>query len=310
MSSIRRKFDREFKIETVRLITQKNRKVSDIARDLDIHENVLHKWKQQYQEDSLHALPGKEAIWSPRKKENEKLVADIIELCTRNRQVYGRPRITKELNAPGISCGKNRIARLMSVNGIQAKTKRRYKVTTHSHHRRPTIPNLLKGCSIDTANTAWVSDITYIRTCEGWLYLAAILDVFSRSVVGWSMDERLTDDLVIHAFTSAVGRRKPGASLIFHSDRGSQYASHLFRNHLAQYGISQSMSAPGNCYDNAMAESFFATLKTELGHSYASRSIARQSIFEYIEVFYNRIRRHSALNYISLLEYERNHMVA
>jgi putative transposase len=271
-------------------------RVKKMCRIFTISRSGYYGWKKQ--------------TISTRKKENEKLIDHITTVYRINRQTYGSPRITKELNAQGISCGKNRIARLMSVNGIQAKTKRRYKVTTHSHHRRPTVPNLLKGCSIDTPNTAWVSDITYIRTYEGWLYLAAILDVFSRSVVGWSMGERLTDDLVIRAFTSAVGRRKPGASLIFHSDRGSQYASHLFRNHLAHYGISQSMSAPGNCYDNAMAESFFATLKTELGHSYASRSIARQSIFEYIEVFYNRIRRHSALNYVSPLEYERNHMVA
>jgi transposase InsO family protein len=247
---------------------------------------------------------------STRKKENQKLVDHINQVYRSNRQAYGSPRITKELNAQGISCGKNRIARLMSVNGIRAKTKRQYKITTRSRHRRPTVPNLLKGCSIDTPNTAWVSDITYIRTHEGWLYLAVILDVFSRSIVGWSMGERLKDDLVIRAFLSAMGRRKPGASLIFHSDRGSQYASYRFRDLLTQYSITQSMSATGNCYNNAIAESFFATLKTELGHSYASQSIARQSIFEYIEVFYNRIRRHSALNYVSPLEYEKNHMVA
>lgn len=271
-------------------------RVKKMCRIFTISRSGYYGWKQR--------------TGSSRKKENEKLIDHITTVYRINRQTYGSPRIAKELNSLGISCGKNRIARLMRVHGIRAKTKRRYKVTTHSHHRRPTVPNLLKGYPINKPNAAWVSDITYIRTYEGWLYLAVILDVFSRSIVGWSMGERLKDDLVIRAFLSAMGRRNPGASLIFHSDRGSQYASYRFRDLLAQHGIIQSMSAPGNCYDNAMAESFFATLKTELGQHYESRSIARQSIFEYIEVFYNRIRRHSALNYVSPLEYERNHMVA
>jgi len=227
-----------------------------------------------------------------------------------NRQVSGSPRITKKLQSQGVSCEKNRIARLTSINSIWAKTKRRYKVTTHSRHQRSTVPHLLKGHCIDKPNAAWVSDIIYIRTHEGWLYLAAILDIFSRSIVGWSMGYRLTDGLIIRAFLKAMRRKNPGASLIFHSDRGSQYLSHRFRNLLATYGIAQSMSNTGNCYDHAVAESFFATLKTELDHHYESRSIARQSIFEYIEVFYNRIRRHLALNHVSPLEYERNHMVA
>jgi putative transposase len=247
---------------------------------------------------------------SVREKENEKLMHHIREAYTLGRKAYGSPRITKELKTQGIACGKNRIARLMRINGIRAKMKRRYKVTTHSRHTRPIVPNLLTGRTIDTPDTAWVSDITYIRTYEGWLYLAVVLDIFSRSVVGWSMSERLTDDLTVNALMQALLKRNPASDLIFHSDRGSQYASMRFRQTLSRYGILQSMSGKGNCYDNAYAETFFGTLKTELGHRYESRSVARQNIFEYIEVFYNRIRRHSALNYVSPLEYERNHMVA
>jgi len=247
---------------------------------------------------------------STRNKENEQLVDHIKKTYILSRKTYGSPRITAELRSQGMLCGENRIARLMRVNGIIAKIKRRFKITTHSCHKQPIAPNLVKWKKIDAPNTTWVSDITYIRTREGWLYLSVILDLFSRSVVGWSMGERLTDDMVINAFLQAMMRRDPGNALIFHSDRGSQYASHRFRNILFRYRIIQSMSGKGNCYDNAVAESFFGTLKTELGHQYESRSIARQSIFEYIEVFYNRIRRHSALDYLSPLEYERKHMVA
>ncbi len=206
--------------------------------------------------------------------------------------------------------GENRIAKLMRENGIKAKTKRRYKITTHSTHTRPIVPNLLNELRVDAPNTAWVSDITYIKTYEGWLYLCIVLDVFSRSIVGWSMGERITDDLVINAFLKAIMRRNPGNALIFHSDRGSQYASYRFRNLLASYNITQSMSNKGNCYDNTVAESFFSTLKTELGYRYESKSVVRQSIFEYIEVFYNRVRRHSSLDYLYPLKYERKHMLA
>jgi len=196
----------------------------------------------------------------------------------------------------------------MRLNGIVAKTKKRYKVTTRSKHTRPVMPNLLKGRPVDAPNAIWVSDITYIRTSEGWLYLAIILDMFSRYVVGWSMGEKLTDDLVVHAFDKAVMKKNPAPAAIFHSDRGSQYAGDTLRGLLLRHDMTQSMSGKGNCYGNAAAESFFSTLKTELGHSYGSRSTARQEIFEYIEVFYNRVRRHSSLNYMSPLNCEINHM--
>jgi len=250
---------------------------------------------------------------STRQKENEQLLGNIKNVYLLNRQVYGSPRIAAALHAQGIRCGKNRIARLMSRNGIKARTVKRYRITTKSKHRFPVAPNIVdREFTARAADRLWVSDITYIGTREGWLYLAVILDVFSRHVVGWAMSERLYDDLTVDALRQALVRRRPIPGLIFHSDRGSQYASGRFRQWLKSYKIMQSMSGMGNCYDNAMAESFFHTLKTELTQfeHYETRAAARQSIFEYIEMFYNRIRRHSALNYKSPLEYERMAMVA
>lgn len=271
-------------------------RVRKMCRVLGISKSGYHEWKKQKM--------------GTRKKEDELLVAHIIAAHERSRKTYGSPRITAELKAHNIPCSKNRIARLMRINGIVAKTKRRYRVTTQSRHTRPIAPNLLKERSIERSNTVWVSDITYISTREGWLYLAVVLDIFSRSVIGWSMGESLTDDLVVYAFHKAVLKRSPASFLIFHSDRGSQYASRRFRDLLASRGVTQSMSGKGNCYDNAFAESFFGTLKTELGRRHESRFAARQDIFEYIEVFYNRTRRHSSLNYLSPLEYEKEHMLA
>ena len=243
----------------------------------------------------------------PRQLENERLLERIKEAYKIGRRTYGSPRITKELRENGILCGKNRIARLMRLHGIYAKTKRRFRVTTHSHHKLPVAENLLKRqFETDKPNKVWLSDITYIWTQEGWLYLSAILDLYNRQVIGWSMDERLTQDLVLQAFNQAIGRRKPNPGIVFHSDRGSQYAGHAFRDVLDQHHFLQSMSATGNCYDNAVMESFFHTLKTEAVYfeRYRTRAEARQSIFEYIEVFYNRIRRHSSLGYLSPLEFE------
>jgi putative transposase len=271
-------------------------RVKKMCRVLKISRSAYYGWKRR--------------PMSIRKKRNNELMNHIRKAYALGRKTYGSPRITRELKSQGIVCGKNRVARLMRTESIQAKMKRRYKVTTHSRHTRPIVPNLLTGKIVNAPDTVWVSDITYIKTYEGWLYLAVVLDIFSRSVVGWSMSERLTDDLTVRALLQALMRRNPHEGLIFHSDRGSQYASRRFKTILSSYRIIQSMSGKGNCYDNAYAESFFGTLKTELGYRYESRSVARQSIFEYIEVFYNRIRRHSALDYVSPLEYERKHMVA
>jgi transposase InsO family protein len=248
-------------------------------------------------------------IDSNRQKSNENLLVGIRDAYVRGRGTYGSPRVTAELKSKGIPCGKNRIAKLMKSNGIKAKTKRRFKATTKSKHDFLVADNLLnQRFSADEANKVWVSDITFIRTREGWLYLAAILDVFSRQVVGWSIDSKLSHELLADALRKALRNRKPERGVMFHSDRGTQYASYAFRDLMERYGFVQSMSSSGNCYDNALMESFFHTLKTELIYfeKYQTRQEARGSIFEYIELFYNRVRRHSALNYCSPAEYERN----
>ena len=244
---------------------------------------------------------------SRRYKENEKLLMYIKESYRKSRGNYGSPRIFEDLREEGFRCGKNRIARIMRENGIVAKTKRKYKATTNSSHNLPVAPNLLdQNFTASAPNKVWVSDITYIATVEGWLYLAVIIDVFSRQVVGWAMSKRQTADFVIKALNQAIGRRRPSSECIYHSDRGVQYASKNFKHVLKQYGFLQSMSRKGNCYDNAVAESFFHTLKTEhvYFYKYTTRAEARQSIFEYIEMFYNRQRRHSALGYRSPATFE------
>ncbi len=242
-----------------------------------------------------------------RKKENNKILVKVKEFYQRSDRTYGSPRITKDLRADGDMYGENRIARLMRENGIMAKTVRKFKTTTNSKHNLPVAENLLKqDFTAEAPNKVWCSDITYIPTLEGWLYLAVILDVFSRQVVGWAMSKRLTADFVVRALHQAVGRRKPETGCILHSDQGVQYACMDFVSVLKQYGFLQSMSRRGNCYDNALAESFFKTLKTEQVYHcrYETRNEARQSIFKYIEMFYNRQRRHSALGYLSPVAFE------
>ena len=244
---------------------------------------------------------------SKRQKENEKILMEIKESHKNSHRVYGSPRITEDLQAKGTKCGKNRVARLMKVHGIIAKAKKKFKATTNSKHNLPVADNLLNQDFVaEKPNTVWVSDITYIWTLEGWLYLAVILDLYSRQVVGWAMSDRLTANFVIKALHQAIGRRNPVRGCILHSDRGIQYASADFRDVLNSYGFIQSMSRKGNCYDNAVAESFFHTLKTEhvYDYRYETRAEAIQSIFEYIEIFYNRQRRHSAIGYRSPVSYE------
>jgi transposase InsO family protein len=238
---------------------------------------------------------------------------EIKESHKDSRGTYGSPRITKDLQAMGTQCSENRVARLMKNNGIVGKAKKKFKATTNSKHNLAVAENLLKqNFAAQNPNTIWVSDITYIWTLEGWLYLAVILDLYSRQVVGWAMSDRLTSDFVIKALYQAIGRRNPGSCCIFHSDRGVQYASADFRDVLNSHGFIQSMSRKGNCYDNAVAESFFHTLKTEhvYDYRYDTRAEARQSIFDYIEIFYNRQRRHSALGYRSPISFELEAMVA
>lgn len=244
---------------------------------------------------------------SIRQQENEQLISEIKRIYQKSRGLYGSPRITAELRDKGFHYGHNRIARLMRQNRIQAKTSKKFRVTTNSHHTLPVAPNILeRRFYADSKNQIWVSDITYIQTQQGWLYLAVILDVYSRSVVGWSMGSHLSQELVVNAIKQAIGRRNPEKGIIFHSDRGVQYASHSVKELLTIHKFMQSMCGKGNCYDNAMMESFFSTLKTEcvyLEH-YQSRYQAKLNIFDYIEVYYNRIRRHSALGYVSPFEFE------
>jgi putative transposase len=245
---------------------------------------------------------------SRRSRENELLLLKIRQIHRRSKQRYGSPRITEELRAEGYQYNKKRIARLMRLGKIAGKTKRRFKVTTKSKHGLPVAENLVKrNFTAAGPNQLWASDITYVWTGEGWLYLLAIMDVYSRQIVGWSMSNRLTQDLAIQALRQALLRRRPLPGCIFHSDRGSQYAGDGFRTMLTRYGFRQSMSGTGNCYDNAIMETFFHTLKTELVYfeRYETRSEAQTSIFEYIEVFYNRQRRHSSLNYKSPVDFER-----
>ncbi|AQS60349.1 transposase [Desulforamulus ferrireducens] len=244
---------------------------------------------------------------SSRAKQNKELLKEIHNVYKLSRGTYGSPRVTKALKNQGITCSRNRVARLMRDYGIFAKTKRRYKATTNSKHSYPVAPNLLnQNFSANQPNQVWVADITYIPTDEGWLYLAAIKDLYNRKIVGWAMDKTMTRQLVLDALNQAVMRYRPLAGLIHHSDRGSQYASYEYQQALRGYGIITSMSRKGNCYDNASMESFFGTIKRELiyGSRYRTRAEARHAIFEYIEVFYNRIRLHSSLGYMSPVEYE------
>lgn len=245
---------------------------------------------------------------SNRTKANRRLLKSIDDAMQKSRRTYGSPRITAELNAQGIKCSKNRVARIMQKNGIRAKTKRKFKATTNSKHKFPVAANILnRQFSATEPNRKWTSDITYIWTHEGWLYLSVILDIYSRQIVGWAMSNRLTKELTIDAFEQAVSHRKLSPEVIFHSDRGSQFACTEFQELLAKRNMIPSMSRAGDCYDNAVTESFFGTLKTELIYfeKYRSRNEARRSIFEYIEVFYNRQRRHSALGYMTPAEFEK-----
>ena len=244
---------------------------------------------------------------SARKIEDARLIDRIRGIYDASGGVYGVRRIHCRLAAGGETCSRNRVAHLMRKCGLTAKRKRKYTVTTDSKHSFAVAENLLNReffCA--GPNHVWVSDITCIWTLEGWLYLAAVIDLHSRMVVGWSMKERIDRSLVLDALSMAVGRRDPKPGLIHHSDRGSQYASDDYQKALKTHAMRCSMSRKGNCWDNAVAESFFSTLKTERVHQriYRNREEARRDIFEYIEVFYNRVRLHSTLGYLSPAQFE------
>ena len=244
---------------------------------------------------------------SNRARENEQLDHHIRTAYRIHKGTYGSPRITEALKRQNIACSENRVARRMRINGIKAKTKKRFKVTTNSKHNHPVAKNLLdQNFKTQRPNQVWVSDITYIWTREGWMYLAVIVDLFGRHIVGWAMGKHLGHELAVNALKQAIWRRRPPKGVIFHSDQGVQYACQAFRKLLQQHKFIQSMSGKGNCYDNAVVESFFHTLKTELIYfeNYRTREDAKNSIFEYIEVYYNRDRMHSMLNYYSPVQFE------
>jgi putative transposase len=235
---------------------------------------------------------------SPRKAQEFALVLAIKTAHEKGRQIYGAHKIKDELVSQGIKVSVNRIKRLRKLHGIRCKHKKKFKVTTDSKHHLPVAPNLLNRQFSPTApNQVWVTDISYIATQEGWLYLAAVKDLYSCEIVGWAMDSRMSKSLVMDALRTAYWQKKPPSGLMHHSDRGSQYCSLAYRELQRSYGMQTSMSRKGNCWDNAPMESFFGTLKTESLYHYrfATREQARQVIFEYIEVFYNRIRRHAKI---------------
>ena len=263
---------------------------------LEVSESGYHAW----------------AARTPSRAEQRRgeLLAVIEQVHAEVKGRYGSPRMVVELNDRGHACSENTVAKLMKSRGIQAKTARRFVRTTDSRHTLPVADNLLdRQFDPGGPNAAWSADITYIPTADGWLYLAVVEDLFSRMIVGWSMDATMTSRLVVDALEMAVARRLPGTGLLAHSDRGSQYASEHYQGLLARHGIKCSMRRVAQCWDNAPVESFFATLKRELVHSerYTTREQAQASIFEYIEAFYNRVRRHSSLGYLSPEQFERSH---
>lgn len=241
---------------------------------------------------------------------NERLKLEIRALHAETKQRYGGIKIQKELNGSGIECGHNRVSRLMKEEGLRSRRSRKFRVTTRSDHSFPIARNeLMRKFDLSmnkAADKVWASDITYLWTREGWLYLAVVIDLASRKVVGWSMDERLERFLPLSALSMAFTRRRPGPGLLHHSDRGLQYASREYREALEERQAIASMSRLGNCWDNAVVESFFATLKTELARdaNWKTREEARRAVVEFIEVWYNRKRRHQTLGYLSPAQYE------
>jgi len=268
--------------------------VGRICRALEVSKSGYYAWNKRPK--------------SQRRIENEALLIEINRVFVENDANYGSPRIWDALYKENIPCSENRIARLMSQTGLVAIQRRKFKATTDSKHNWPIAPNLLeRHFSVDEPNRIWVTDITYIWTWEGWLYLSFVLDLFSRGVVGLAMSNRITDDLTQSALNQAIGRRNPSAGLIHHSDRGSQYASGDYQALLKKYDIIPSMSRKGDCWDNAVAESFLHTLKVEKVHRYRfkTRDEAKREIFKYIEMYYNRKRTHSSLGYLSPFEFEK-----
>jgi putative transposase len=241
-------------------------------------------------------------------REDLVLLAHIRSAFARSHGTYGSPRMTRELQDDGLNVGRRRTARLMRENGLKARQTRRFKRTTDSHHAFPVAPNLLEqNFSAERPNQKWAADISYVWTCEGWLYLAVILDLFARRVVGWAVSDRLHRELALEALHKAVAVRRPSVGLIHHTDRGSQYCSLAYQAELRRHNIRISMSGKGNCFDNAVVESFFKTLKSELVWRtvFQTRAEAKDAIGRYIDGFYNPVRRHSTLDFVSPVQFER-----
>jgi len=273
---------------------RENHSVTMLCKVLDVSESGYYKWRK------------KGITPTPSQVKQTKLLQRIIEIFEESRETYGCPRVYAQLRSEGFTCNRKAVERLMRENEIQPKQKRKFKATTDSKHNLPIAPNVLsREFTVEEPDEAWVSDITYVETAQGWLYLCVFIDLYSRMVVGWSMSSNMTADFVLDAFDMGV-RKRGRAPILVHSDRGSQYASHLFRNALSQYDCIQSMSRKGNCWDNAVAESFFGSLKQELiyRHSYTSKIQATMSIFDYIEIFYNKRRIHSVLGFLTPEEKE------
>jgi putative transposase len=245
---------------------------------------------------------------SAREMADAQLLEEIKKIFAASGQTYGSPRIHMELRAEGIRCSRKRVERLMRENRLKVAQKRKSRVvTTDSDHNSPVAPNALdRDFTAEKPNEKWVTDISYIRTDTGWLYLAVVMDLFSRAIVGWAMRPDLSQELVLSALRMAIANRQPPAGLLHHSDRGSQYCAHAYRQLQAEHKMVPSMSRKGNCHDNAAMESFFATLKKELvdRRRYRNQAEARNDIFAYIEGFYNRRRRHSTLDYMSPIAFE------
>jgi len=273
---------------------RKTHSVEMMAKMLKVTRSGYYAWKSR--------------DMSVRERMDEELLKQISEIQKIVKYRYGSPRATEELIRRGYRVGRNRIARLMRENNLGRRPKKRFRSTTDSDHSLKIAENLLnREFDVSNPNKAWVSDITYLLTAEGWMYLCVVMDLYSRKIIGWAMSNRMKTDLVIQAVMMALPTRKPPDGMIFHSDRGSQYCSHRFQRLLKRNKIRQSMSRKGNCWDNAPAESFFKTLKQEL-HGYRAfktRREARADVFEYIEVFYNRVRLHSTLGYLTPDEYDR-----
>lgn len=264
-----------------------------MCRALQVSRSGYHAWRRRER--------------SEKKAAEQRLRVSIRSIHRQSKQRYGSPRVHAALQAEGVRVSRKTVERMMRADGLRAKGKRRFCITTTSDSAHPVAENLLnREFTAERPNEVWVGDITYIPTREGWLYLAVILDLFSRRVVGWAMQETLEATLSIHALAMALWRRKPPAGLLHHSDRGVQYTCHAYQELLQQHGLRCSMSRKGDCWDNAVAESFFATLEKELieESNWHTRAEARRAIFEFIEIWYNQQRRHSSLGYRTPAEFE------